>query len=95
MIDVYINAGAYDKAGPLMDQMAENILDELQFYASVNPDILRTSYAREQGLANNAATTLLTFAQRAEDQERLSTYQSMFAAYLNVPTAPNQQQLRD
>jgi hypothetical protein len=94
MLDVYIRNSAGDKAGPIMDQMAENILDELEFYASVNPSILQSSYAREKNLATNAATTLLTFAQQLDDQERLSSYQAMFAAYLST-TNQQQQPLRD
>lgn len=93
MLDVYIQAGAYDKAAPIMDKLAENLLDELEFYASLNPTILQSSYAREKTLATNAATTLLSFAQQADDQDRLSQYQSMFAAYIG--TSNQQQPLQD
>jgi len=95
MIDIYINAGAYDKAKPIMDQLAENVLDELQFYASLRPNTLQTSYAREQTLASNAASTILSFAQRGNDQEGLATYQAMFAAYLNLSGTQQPEQLRD
>lgn len=93
MLSVYVQSGAYDKAKPVIDILADNLLDELEFYASVSPRVLQSSYAQQQSYARNAASTLLSFAQQNDDQETLQRYQALFGAYLN--TQNGTQNLRD
>ncbi|GAB5551736.1 MAG: DUF2723 domain-containing protein [Saprospiraceae bacterium] len=96
MLDVYIRAGAYEKAKPHLDILANNILDELEFYGSLSPQVLQSSYAQQQRYAQTTASSLLSFAQQADDQESLQRYQALFGSYLApAPTAPTQQPLKD
>ena len=94
MLDVYIRAGAYEKAKSHMDILANNTLDELEFYASLSPRVLQSSYAQQQRFAQNTASTLLSFAQQADDQETLQRYQALFGSYL-APAPTQEQPLRD
>lgn len=95
MLNVYIQAGAYDKAKPHIEILAQNLADELNFYSSVSPRILQSSFAQQQRYAQNAATTLLSFVQQADDQETLQKLQALFGAYLNTQPNDGTQNLRD
>jgi hypothetical protein len=95
MLDVYIRAGAYEKAKQHMDILANNVWDELEFYASLSPRTLQTSYQQQQSYAQNTASTLLSFAQQADDQETLQRYQALFSSYLAPAPTTQQPILRD
>lgn len=90
MLGIYTRAGAYESAKPYMDVLANNLADELEFYASLSPITLQSSYAQQQSYARNAASTLLSFAQQNEDEEMLRRLQALFGTYLG-----NGQNLRD
>ena len=91
ILDVYIKAGAIDKAKPHLEILANNILDELEFYQSLSPRILQSSYGQASSLANNSMTGILTLAQQMNDPDLLQRLQAMFSPYIQVPAnAPEQ-----
>jgi len=93
MLDIYLRAGAYDKAKPHLQILAEHALDRLEFFASLDPSIVSSSYSREQNADRYVAQNLITAANENNDQELAQRFQTMFVPYL--PNRQRQQQLQD
>jgi hypothetical protein len=95
MLNIYIRAGVYDKAKPHIDILADNLVDELEFYSSVSPSVLQSSFTQQQRYAQTAATTLLSFVQQGNDQATLDRLQALFGPYIGTPSNNGTQNLRD
>ena len=97
MLTIYIQAGAYDKAKPHMDILAENLADKLRFLGSLKPRTLQNStfFSTDNSNTRQAATSLLSLAQQTGDQETLQRYQALLGSYLNIQSPPQNTPLRD
>ncbi len=97
MINVYVRAGAYDKAKPHMRMLADAVLDRLEFYDSLSPEIVNSSYSRAQQLDLYSVRVLGQAATEMGDTELQERFKAMFSPYLpeqNQGQQP-QQLLRD
>jgi len=81
MIQVYLQAGEYEKAKKHMRILANNTADELAFYASLRDDVLESSYSDEFRLAYTTKENLLRNVQQQGDQAFLTELNDMFSAF--------------
>ncbi|MCB9081092.1 MAG: DUF2723 domain-containing protein [Lewinellaceae bacterium] len=86
MLDIYLQAGAYDKAKPHLEILAEQTAQELAYYDSISPDILASSYQFEYDLAKRTMSFLLNDAESNKDEAFLAELKKKFAAYQTEPT---------
>ena len=86
MLDVYIQAGAYDKAKPHMDLLAQQTEQYLRFYDSIDPLVISSSFEMDYGYAYRTMNDLLAQAERIGDTAFLEKIKQLFAPYQTVPT---------
>jgi len=82
MLDIYSRTGHYEKAKPHMKILARNVLDRLNYFASLSDDILRSSYHNDFQAAFASADRLVQYAQRAGDEDYLKELQVAFGPFL-------------
>jgi Txe/YoeB family toxin of Txe-Axe toxin-antitoxin module len=92
MIDVYLKAGEYKKAKPIIERLAENIRQDLVFYTSQKPEILNISYKEDYDLALRTVDILLEDATTNKDEALLKKLQNTFAPFQMKPTDSNSMQ---
>lgn len=68
LIDVYLKAGEYKKAKPVIEKLAENIRQDLLFYSGLEPDVLNLSYQEDYNLALRTVDILLQDASSNKDE---------------------------
>ena len=92
MIDVYLKAGEYKKAKPIIEKLAENIRQDLVFYTSLEPEILNGSYREDYDLALRTVDILFEDASSNKDEAFLKKLQNTFAPFRGKPADGNQMQ---
>lgn len=95
MLEIYLRAGEYEKAKPHLQLLAERTVDRLEFFASLDPSIVSSSYSRERNADRYVAQNLITAANENNDQELAQRFQALFMPYLPNRQPQQQQQLRD
>lgn len=85
MIQVYIQAGAYDRAKPHMEILAEEIADYLDFFETVDDRVLETSFSTDYGLNMRMSDDLLRVARDNNDEEMVQRLQALFAPFQTQP----------
>ncbi len=86
MISIYLDAGLYDKAKPHMEILARETADHLEFYQSLDQELLRTSYGSDFSYFQNVQEGLQRAARQEGDDEFLQKLQQMFEPYKLQPT---------
>jgi hypothetical protein len=94
MIDVYLKAGEYQKAKPIIEKLAENIRQDLVFYTSQRPEIITSSYREDYDTALRTIDILLEDASTNKDEKLLKKLENTFAPYRMKPTDGSQMQLQ-
>lgn len=90
MIAVYLQAGAYDKAKPIIQKLALQTKDDLDFYFSLSDKIRESSYRTDTFVAMDVMQSLMDEAQKQKDTELQNYLNELFAEYLSVdPQAPS------
>jgi hypothetical protein len=88
LADVYFRAGANDKAGAKMREIAQTLEQQLRFYQSLSPDFQR-GYKQDNDFALSTAQTLLRMANDMKDEALKKDLEQTLGSYLpNRPTAP-------
>ncbi len=90
MVQVYIQAGQYEKAKPHIKTLADETLQQLAFFYSLNQDDLNSSFKNEFDLFNNLKEDMIRTVSRAGDTEFETELRQMFEAYRiqNTENAP-------
>lgn len=89
MLEIYLRAGAYEKAKPHLRILADRVYERLQFFDSLDPDIVSSSYSRERSGDLYTARNLVASARENNDEELLERFNAMFSGYLsNMQQAP-------
>jgi len=86
LIDVYLKAGEYKKAKPVIEKLAENIRQDLLFYSGLEPEVLNLSYQEDYNLALRTVDILLQDASSNKDEAFLKKLQNTFAPFQVKPT---------
>jgi hypothetical protein len=81
MLSVYFQAGAYDKAKPHLEILADETADYLAYYNSLSQRIVDSSYDTQFQLALRTMLDIKREAQRANDEEFLQYLEEIFKAY--------------
>ncbi len=89
-IENYLEAGAYEKAKPHLDVLAEEIKDHLDFYFSLSEDDIKGagSYEQDLNMAVGTMQGILQAVERSGDEAFLNELKELFAAYMvenNLP----------
>ncbi len=88
MLDVYFQANAYDRAKPHVQILANEIAQHMQFYESLDPNIVTTSFQSEYGLMYRTMEDLVRQIRNSGDAEFLKQLEGMFAPYREAETLP-------
>jgi len=89
LIDVYLKAGEYKRAKPVIEKLAENIRQDLLFYSGLEPEVLNSSYQEDYNLALRTVDILLQDASSNKDEAFLKKLQNTFAPFQVKPTDGN------
>jgi len=81
MIDVYLRAGEYTKAKPIIEKLAANTVEDLQFYTSVDARILTSSYRDDYDTAMRTVDILMVDASSNNDAALTKKLESQFAPF--------------
>lgn len=92
MLKVMIDAGGYEQAKPHIQTLANETLDHLEFYQSLDPKHLERetgSFGQDFELAMGTQFAIKREVEKAKDEEFLKQLEDMFAEFdltnLNVP----------
>ncbi len=82
-IRVMVDAGAYDKAKPHIDILANEMADWLEFYFSLDPALLepQASFGQDFALALRTKDDILNVVRAAGDEEYAKQLEALFAPY--------------
>ena len=81
LLDVMVVAGAYEKAKPHLDILAEETLAHLRFYNSLDQDDLEAGFGQDFGLAMRTKDDLITAAERGGDAAFKQQLENMFVDF--------------
>src|SRR5690606_33889950 len=84
-INVYIRAGALDKAKEHMRILAEETVEWMQFYDSLDPDDLQAGFSLDQRLSQNAVSEILRLARSMEDEAFAADMEALLGPYEQTP----------
>ena len=81
MLDVYLEAGSYAKAKPIMEILADETEKHMRFYTSLDPDVLSNSYQFDYERAQFTMTRLMQDAEKNKDDAFFKKLQARFEPY--------------
>jgi hypothetical protein len=81
MLDVYFQAGVYQKAKPIMQILAKETAQYLKFLQDQDPDVIQTSYQTQKELNTRTMDFLLRDAAQYKDEKFLAELNKMFKPY--------------
>jgi hypothetical protein len=85
MIQVYLEAGAYDRAKPHMEILAQEVADYLEFFASISDRVLESSFSTDYSLNMRMKDDLLRVARENKDEEFVQRLETLFAPFQTQP----------
>ncbi len=85
MIDVYLRADAYDEAKEHMEILAQRMADALDFYSSIEAQVLEGSFQQDYLLAMRTTDDLKRAARQAGDDEFAQELTELFEPYSMIP----------
>lgn len=84
MLDVYLQADAYDKAKPYLESLAQETIDYMEYYMSVGLDTYLSSFRPQARQAYLTMQNIMGAAQNADDTEYLASLESSFATLISL-----------
>ncbi len=84
-LNLYLRAGEQEKAKKHMRILAEETADYLEFYNSIDPDVLQSSFAQDFALRQRTVNTINNLLGVVKDQEFIKEIQGILAPYTAVP----------
>ncbi len=81
MVDVLLQAKAYDKAKPHLEILANQVEQYLKFYASIDPDVIQSSFRDEYSLNYRLMADLKRVATENNDTAFAQTLEAKFKPY--------------
>lgn len=88
MLDIYVQAKAYDKAKPHIQILARNTIQKLDYFMSLPDNLLQVSYGNEFQAALASADRMVAYARMANDTAYLEELNGMFGEFLK-PQQPS------
>lgn len=88
-LDILVEAGAYEKAKPHMETLAEETYQNLVFYASLSSDDLANGFETDYSMALRTKDLLIGAVKRAGDTEFQTKLEEQFKAFSMEPQLPN------
>lgn len=80
-INIYLRAGAFDKAKEHMRILANEVAQWMVFFESLDPDDLKSGFAMDQRLNNSALDEILENSQKVEDPAFAEEMKSLLGPY--------------
>ncbi len=81
-ISPYVEVGQYDRAYALIDQTLSNLKARIDFYRSIDPDIVQASFSRKQRLAYSGLSRLQNLVRQLPDSDKKKAYTEEIKKYL-------------
>lgn len=81
MASIYIDAGQYDKAKPVLETLTTEMLDQLRFYSGLDMEIIRSSYENEYGATYQILQSIISDVEQQGDTEFANQLKESFEPY--------------
>ncbi|MDP4819471.1 MAG: DUF2723 domain-containing protein, partial [Saprospiraceae bacterium] len=81
MLAVYLQAGEYAKAKPHMEILAAELIDKLEFYNSVDPYVIQSSFDTDYALSYQTMESIINNARQAGDEAFVQKLEELFGSY--------------
>ncbi|MEM6768964.1 MAG: DUF2723 domain-containing protein, partial [Bacteroidota bacterium] len=89
MLQPYFRTKEVSRAAPVIEQLATNVADKLDFLQSLSPENINTSYQDDQVRAEAIVRGLLQQVRRSDNAELQATVERILGNYLYmVPDQP-------
>ena len=85
VLDMLSNADGYEQAKPHLEELAAETADQLEFFYSLDQEILRSSYGTDYARADRTRQSLLALAAREQDETFGARLQELFGPYNSQP----------
>lgn len=82
MLQPYIRAEQMDRALPVIEQLATNVADQLDYLNSIDAELVQTSYAHDEQLATTIARGLITNVRRSGNEEIIALVERILGNHL-------------
>ena len=84
MIQPYMLERQGERIRPVLEQLARNAADRMDYYTSLNETILASSYARDYQLTESIISTLLRQSRQQENPELKASIEQILGNYLFI-----------
>lgn len=84
-INVYVRAGAMDKAKEHMRILANECIEWIKFYDSLDPSDLQAGFSLDQRLTNNAVSEILRISKMMKDDAFAKEMEASLGPYASAP----------
>ncbi len=88
ILSLYLQAGAYAKTKPYFKTLEKNVLDEMRFYTSISPNVVRSSYNNDRAMAEAIMSNMISMVRQAGDTAYSDELKKEFAPYLPQRSGP-------
>ncbi|MEY4935247.1 MAG: hypothetical protein RIS64_1606 [Bacteroidota bacterium] len=88
-IQMYIEAGAFDKAGKHGEILAKSLAENLHFYASMTPSIKQNGYNQEEMMDKRTKDDLINLARSTKNTDLIAKLEVILKPYGLPPSAPD------
>ncbi len=86
MIDMYTQAGAYDKAIPHLRALAKESVETMNFLRTLKPETVTASYQMQERLASQSIQSILQEAKDSKNAAFLAEMEKLLKPYQTMPT---------
>ncbi len=83
LLNMYVDAGAYDKAKPHIEIFADHVYEYQLFFKSIGPDKVEAGFKDDKRDMDRAMTDLMSMADSGGDEELLDKLIDMFEPYVD------------
>ncbi len=81
MLAVYLQAGEYAKAKEHMEILASELMDKLEFYNSVDPYVIQSSFDTDYAYSYQTMESIINYARQAGDDAFVQELEKLFGNY--------------
>jgi len=84
LFNMYLDAGAYDKAKPHLEIMAQHTLEYQQFFASIGQEKVEAGFSSERKEFDRNMLDLINMAEEGGDEDFINQLLEMFEPYIDT-----------
>jgi hypothetical protein len=84
LLNMYVDAEAYDRAKPHIEIMAQHVMEYQRFFRSIKPTALEAGFGEDKREMDRAMLDLISMAEKGGDEAYANALTEMFEPYMDT-----------